>query len=465
MGRPGKLTMDFFIHDADASSDIKIRLLSKKHGNDGYATYFRLLEALCHEPGMILSLANAECGELLAEDFHLRDVQHLYKIIQHCAEIGLIDRQIWESERAIFSHGLYDRYLARLEDRKAAAERQRKSREAKSLQDKINDLESVVTRDNHVTSELSRKRHSTEAEYRTTEAEYRDQKQNQNTDSDSEESTVSVETDRGHSQEEFQEQEPGVVGTLSIPLERKETVSQPIESPSGGKDLPLAEKIPKKKKGNKKGPISPRTPPAISRFFGSECEEVWKDWNRMYQAFYNDSDDRREFMHGLDWFTDNKPDDWTAADVIDTVRYYVRNKVNALESNGRAMVASPPKAKNFFAGKDGGESYCLKTRQFRLEQEQNPKPAIGVSIEDVRKEIGVQMSRLGGLNGLLSPSCQERFGVTLVNELSDAQAAEYLAFLKGLRPEEVLPQSWRTATSAGVSSVRSQPRVMVSPLT
>ena len=169
MGRPGKLTMDFFVHDADASSDRKIRLLSKKHGNDGYATYFRLLEALCHEPGMILSLASPDCGELLAEDFHLRDVQHLYKIIQHCAEIGLIDRQIWESERSIFSHGLYKRYMGRLEDRKSAAQRQRRSREAKSLQSKIDNLDALVTRDNPVTSELSQKCHSTEAEYRITE--------------------------------------------------------------------------------------------------------------------------------------------------------------------------------------------------------------------------------------------------------------------------------------------------------
>lgn len=164
MARPRKLTMDFFIHDADASSDRKIKLLCKKHGNDGYATYFRLLESLCHEQGMKLPLSDVETAELLADDFHLRDVQHLYKIIQYCSDIRLLDKQMWESERVVFSSGLYNRYADRLEDRKTAADRQRRSRESKALQEKIDALNGVVTRDNSVTTELSRYCHSTDTE-------------------------------------------------------------------------------------------------------------------------------------------------------------------------------------------------------------------------------------------------------------------------------------------------------------
>lgn len=169
MARPKKLTMDFFIHDATASADRKIRLVSKKHGNDGYATYFRLLEALCQEQGMKLSLADTETGELLAEDFHLRDVQHLYNIIQYCADINLFDKQLWESERLVFSHGLHDRYAARLEERKSAAERQRRSRDAKAIQKKIDVLAGVVTRDNPVTTQLSQGCHSPEIRDQNTE--------------------------------------------------------------------------------------------------------------------------------------------------------------------------------------------------------------------------------------------------------------------------------------------------------
>ena len=171
MPRPRKLTMDFFIHDANASSDKKIKLLSKKHGNDGYATYFRLLESLCHEPGMQLSLKDPELAELLAEDYRLRDIQHLYKIIQCCADIKLLDKQLWETERVVFSHGLFNRYSDRLEDRKDAAVRQQRSREAKALQNKLDALNGVVTRDNAVTTEMSQDCHSTEA---NTDTEVRD---------------------------------------------------------------------------------------------------------------------------------------------------------------------------------------------------------------------------------------------------------------------------------------------------
>ena len=38
--------MRWFKHDTDASDDIKIRRLEEEFGNDGYATYFKILEIL-----------------------------------------------------------------------------------------------------------------------------------------------------------------------------------------------------------------------------------------------------------------------------------------------------------------------------------------------------------------------------------------------------------------------------------
>ena len=212
MARPKKLTMDFFIHDATASADRKIRLVSKKHGNDGYATYFRLLEALCQEQGMKLSLADTETGELLAEDFHLRDVQHLYKIIQYCADINLFDKQLWESERLVFSHGLHDRYAARLEERKSAAERQRRSRDAKAIQKKIDvftEVTEVVTRDNPVTTQLSQGCHSPEIRDQNTE----DQK-SEDQKSEDQKSEVRIQTQNPTLDEQGREGEEKGVGFL-----------------------------------------------------------------------------------------------------------------------------------------------------------------------------------------------------------------------------------------------------------
>ncbi|MCK9282259.1 MAG: DUF4373 domain-containing protein [Melioribacteraceae bacterium] len=46
MGRPIKRNAYFFFHDADASSDEKVLYLESKYGTDGYAFYFKMLEAL-----------------------------------------------------------------------------------------------------------------------------------------------------------------------------------------------------------------------------------------------------------------------------------------------------------------------------------------------------------------------------------------------------------------------------------
>ena len=171
-GRPQKLTLDFFLHDKDARRDRKIRALRKKHGNDGYATFFCLLEMICDEDGLRLNLANSVDLEIAVEDCGLRDDAHFYKVLHTCVDIGLFDKQMWESERIVFSHALYRRYLDRLEERKQAAIRKKRSRDAKSLQTRISDAESrIVTRDNCVTNDMSRDGHGivTPQNYRTTE--------------------------------------------------------------------------------------------------------------------------------------------------------------------------------------------------------------------------------------------------------------------------------------------------------
>ena len=118
MGRPKKLTLDFFMHDANASSNLKIRVLENKFGNEGYSTYFKLLELLCQSDGMKLDASSAEYLEVLAVDFYLRDIQHLLNIIQSCADIGLFDKQLWESRRVIFSHDIVENNAAQINHKK-----------------------------------------------------------------------------------------------------------------------------------------------------------------------------------------------------------------------------------------------------------------------------------------------------------------------------------------------------------
>jgi hypothetical protein len=159
MSRPVKLTIDFFLHDKNASADIKIRSIRRLHGNDGYATYFTLLEQCCSMEGMRLDLNNEANTLTIALECALRDVPHLYKIIQSCAEIGLFNKQLWESERIVFSDALHRRYLDRLVQRKSDATKKRHSRAVKALQGKIEQLSPELS---PVTTTLSKDVHSTE---------------------------------------------------------------------------------------------------------------------------------------------------------------------------------------------------------------------------------------------------------------------------------------------------------------
>lgn len=156
MARPKKLTLDFFIHSASARHDRRIKSLRRREKNDGYATYYILLEMSCSEAEMKLHLDNEIIVEDIADECGLRDVPHLYKVIESCVSVGLFNPLLWKSERIVFSDDLYNSYLDRLEDRKATAERKQRYSEAKSLQDKIDKVTQenpVVTQENLIVTQ------------------------------------------------------------------------------------------------------------------------------------------------------------------------------------------------------------------------------------------------------------------------------------------------------------------------
>lgn len=176
MARPKKLTLDFFVHSANARHDRRIKSLRRRENNDGYATYYILLEMSCSEKEMKLHLDNEIIVEDIADECGLRDIAHLYKVIESCVSVGLFNSQLWRSERIIFSDDLYNSYLDRLEDRKATAERKQRFSEAKSLQEKIDQVmqktevitqkTEVVTQENEV---VTRDNPPEDQNYRNTE--------------------------------------------------------------------------------------------------------------------------------------------------------------------------------------------------------------------------------------------------------------------------------------------------------
>ena len=179
MARPKKLTLDFFVHSSNARSDRRIKSLRRREKNDGYATYYILLEMSCAENDMKLDLSNDITIEDVAEECGLRDVAHLYKVIESCISVGLFNAQLWRSDRIIFSDDLYASYLDRLEERKATAERKNRSVEAKSLQEKIDRVTGetkVITQETDiVTCDNSPEERDQNLEIRTERSELRDQ--------------------------------------------------------------------------------------------------------------------------------------------------------------------------------------------------------------------------------------------------------------------------------------------------
>jgi Domain of unknown function (DUF4373) len=135
-----KLTLDFFILERNFAETRGIKILRRKHKNDGLAAYIILLSLLCGEDGLSLDLNDSDTQELTVEACGLRDAPHLLAVIETCVEKGLFDRQLWEGDRILLSRDLYTRYHESLKNRQAATQRKQKSR-ARQLKEKIEYLE------------------------------------------------------------------------------------------------------------------------------------------------------------------------------------------------------------------------------------------------------------------------------------------------------------------------------------
>lgn len=119
MPRPPKAGLDYFPHDCDASTDEKIERLTDLHGNDGYATYFRLLERIYRTSDGMLVLSDQLLVKVLRKRLHVSE-KKFEKILDTCVAIGLFDKHAYDQQRALTSSGIKKRVEA------VKAERERK---------------------------------------------------------------------------------------------------------------------------------------------------------------------------------------------------------------------------------------------------------------------------------------------------------------------------------------------------
>jgi len=100
-GRPLKSGLDYFQHDTTMSHDEKVEALESEYGNDGYATYCKLLEKIycsdgqycLNDPVKLLSAAKS-CNV---------NKDRFLEIVDSCVNFGLFDLNIWQSERRLTS--------------------------------------------------------------------------------------------------------------------------------------------------------------------------------------------------------------------------------------------------------------------------------------------------------------------------------------------------------------------------
>ncbi|MFA7290026.1 MAG: Lin1244/Lin1753 domain-containing protein [Melioribacteraceae bacterium] len=113
MGRVIKTNAVFFFHDADASSDEKILYLESKYGTDGYAFYFKMLEALTRSNNFELHF-NAITLNALAMKFGI-EAKRFKNIITDCLkpDVGILKKV----NGAIYSVGLKKRMEPLMEKR------------------------------------------------------------------------------------------------------------------------------------------------------------------------------------------------------------------------------------------------------------------------------------------------------------------------------------------------------------
>lgn len=106
MARPKKATVDYFSHDVNHGKTLTV--LEDRFGNDGYAFWFKLLEALGRTDGHCLDCSDPAEWAFLASRAHVTK-ERAEDIMQSLEELGAIDRELWKHDRKVWCQNLVER--------------------------------------------------------------------------------------------------------------------------------------------------------------------------------------------------------------------------------------------------------------------------------------------------------------------------------------------------------------------
>ncbi len=106
MGRPRKQTVDYFPHFVSTDSKTKF-ILEQSWGNDGYAFWFKLLELLGRSEGHYYDCSTTANGKYLLALMKM-DESTIYEILDTLADLGNIDKELWEERKVVWCQSLVD---------------------------------------------------------------------------------------------------------------------------------------------------------------------------------------------------------------------------------------------------------------------------------------------------------------------------------------------------------------------
>ena len=123
MARPTKTGMDYFPLDIHLSDEVFA--VECAHGNDGYAVIIKTWQALYQTDTGSIDCSDVIRRITLAKRANI-SVELWEAIITTCAAVGLFDKDAWQNQRIITSHGVLKRIKRVNEEREAARHRMKK---------------------------------------------------------------------------------------------------------------------------------------------------------------------------------------------------------------------------------------------------------------------------------------------------------------------------------------------------
>ncbi len=100
MARPVRNDIDYFPHPV--SHGKKMSYLEKKYGNDGYATWFKILEELGSTEHHYLNLSD-EVQIMFLSDRCMIEEETLIQIINDLVKLKEFDKELWENDKILFN--------------------------------------------------------------------------------------------------------------------------------------------------------------------------------------------------------------------------------------------------------------------------------------------------------------------------------------------------------------------------